>query len=111
MVMTQFGVEHTVGLGSIVDHGACGPISFTIPNGNFPSSGTSIAIAYYPTVYRTLFPVYWFGVMGSSGDTFASTEDRGLGYGVFVDESMPPDRLLVALVDMVIDGIGVRDAV
>lgn len=90
VVLAQFGVENTVGPGAIVGHGPCGPVSFTIPHAEFPSSGTGIAVAYYPTVYRTLFPVYWLAIEGASGDTFATTADPVIGSAVFVDESSQP---------------------
>lgn len=89
VVVTQFGVESTIGPGAAVAHGPCGPVSFTIPHPEFPSSGTGIAVTYYPTVYRTLFPVYWLALEGTSGDTFATTVDPGLGTAVFVDEGRP----------------------
>jgi hypothetical protein len=90
VTVVQFGLQHTVGSASIVDHDYCGPVGFTIPNAGFPESGTAIAVTYYPTVYRTLFPVYWFAIEGGSGDTFASSADPAIGQAVFVDESSPP---------------------
>ena len=64
-------------------------MALELPDPGFPDSDTGTLVSM-STEYGTLFPVYWFGVEGQSGDTFGSTIYPGDGRGVWVDDGSPP---------------------
>jgi len=90
VTVIQFGLEHTFSPMDIVSYEACDPADVEIPDGDFPASDTGMSLAFYPSVYRTLFPFYWFAIAGGPGDTFGTTVSPTARQAVFVDEGNPP---------------------
>ena len=90
VTVVEFGLEHTVSTGDVLVYGPCGPVSIEIPDPSFPGSDSGMSVAFYPSVYRTLFPFYWFAVYGRSGDTFGTGENPATGRASFTDEANPP---------------------
>lgn len=90
VTVVEFGIDHTVSSGNIVSYGPCGPNVIEIPDPNFPGSDSGMTVAFYPSVYKSLFPFYWFAVYGRSGDTFGTSENPATGNASFVDEGNPP---------------------
>lgn len=87
-----FGLEHNLGAGIIAANGFCGPANtLEVPDAGWPedweNAGNSVAFGDAITG-RDIFPFYYFGVYGTTGD-FISTGINPLGKASFVSDDIP----------------------
>lgn len=92
VTVIYFGHDHNFSTGFIGGWGFCGPANtLEIPDGGWPddpNAGNSIAFGS-PVAGDHLFPFYWLGCYGDTGNYIGTTINPTGGYAGFVSDDNP----------------------